>query len=231
MDQASQRRQRFLVDFLHLLFNMIVLFWTGKLFTEYLGNDKLWATYILGGLSGAVLFIVSYLLFPVLRGAAVNSHLIGASAGVIAVLVAIATLLPDYTVFLLIFGAVRLKYIAIASFILYFISIPVGNAGGHIAHIGGALFGFVFVRQLRNGRDLTAWPVRFANMLFSRRRTMKVVHKGPDSAARNHAGKLVSQEMIDQILDKINKSGFDSLTRQEKEILYRASEKPGSKKS
>ena len=102
-------------DFFHILFNMLVLYWMGKLFTEYLGNDKLWATYILGGLAGAALYIIAYSLFPVFDSSS-GTHLMGASAGVIAVLIAMATLLPDYAVLLLFFGPVRLKYIAIFQF-------------------------------------------------------------------------------------------------------------------
>jgi hypothetical protein len=145
---------------------------------------------------------------------------------VIAILVAIATLLPDYTVHLLLFGAVRLKYLAIVSILLYFISIPLGNAGGHIAHLGGALFGFVMVKQLRAGRDLTSWLTGLGNR--KRKVPMKVVSRGgrlanSDEQLREQA--IATQEMVDQILDKINKSGFDSLSKQEKEILYKASGK------
>jgi len=219
------------VDFMHILFNMIILFWTGKLFIEYLGNDKFWATYILGGFSGGFLYLLSYLLFPVLNGVAMNSQLIGASAGVIAILVAVATLLPDYTVHLLLFGPVRLKYIAGISILLFFISIPLGNTGGHIAHIGGALFGFLMVRQLRQGRDLTAWMVRFSRIGRNKKSPLKVVRKSAVQTFMSPGHDAVSQEVIDQILDKINRSGFDSLTQREKDILYKASEKGGRRNS
>jgi membrane associated rhomboid family serine protease len=213
------------MDIMHILFNMLILYWTGRLFTEYLGNEKLWGTYVLGAISGAVLYVVAFNVFPAFEAARSTAYLLGASAGVIAILVAIATLLPDYTVHLLLFGAVRLKYLAIVSILLYFISIPLGNAGGHIAHLGGALFGFIMVKQLRAGRDLTAWLTG----LGSRRRKvpMKVVSRGgrtlSDESIREQA--IATQEMVDQILDKINKSGFDSLSKQEKEILYKASGK------
>lgn len=213
------------MDIMHILFNMLILYWTGRLFTEYLGNEKLWGTYVLGAISGAVLYVVAFNVFPAFEAARSTAYLLGASAGVIAILVAIATLLPDYTVHLLLFGAVRLKYLAIVSILLYFISIPLGNAGGHIAHLGGALFGFIMVKQLRAGRDLTAWLTG----LGSRRRKvpMKVLSRGgrtlSDESIREQA--IATQEMVDQILDKINKSGFDSLSKQEKEILYKASGK------
>lgn len=219
------------VDFMHILFNMIILFWTGKLFIEYLGNDKFWATFILGGVSGGLFYLLSYFFFPVLNGVAMNSQLIGASAGVIAILVAISTLLPEYTVHLLLFGPVRLKYIAAVSILLFFISIPMGNTGGHIAHMGGALFGFLMVRQLRNGRDLTAWMVRLFRFRRMKNPAMKVVRKPViDTYAKPIQG-AATQEVIDQILDKINRSGFESLTQREKDTLYRASEKGGRRNS
>lgn len=211
-------------DVLHILFNMLILYWTGRLFTEYLGNEKLWATYLLGGLTGAVLYIISFNLFPVFAGAKTIAFLLGASAGVIAVLVAVATLLPDYIVHLLILGPVKLKYVAIVSILLYFISIPLGNAGGHIAHLGGALFGFIMIRQLRSGRDLTAWLTGIGK----KKAKMKVVSRQasrPGGEVQFQDTASDSQEVVDRILDKINKSGFDSLTRHEKEILYRASGK------
>lgn len=210
------------VDFFHILFNLLVLFWTGKLFVEYLGNDKLIATYLLGGLTGALIYILSFNIFPVFASVGGSAHLMGASAGVIAVLVAVATLLPDYTVFLIIFGAVRLKYIAIVSILLYAISIPNGNAGGELAHLGGALFGFVMIKQLRNGRDLTKWMTALLKFNFKKKTQMKVVRNTNQSNAS-----VASEELVDRILDKINKSGFDSLTKDEKEILYKASGKRG----
>lgn len=213
-------------DFMHILFNMLILFWTGRLFTEYLGNEKLWGTYVIGALVGAFFYILSFNVLPAFDGAAASSQLLGASAGVIAVLVAIATLLPDYTVHLLIFGAVRLKYVAIVSILLYFISIPLGNAGGHIAHLGGALFGYLMVQQLRKGRDLTGWLTGLTRRKSSGRAPMRVVRKGGEMSDISGAG-ATSQEVIDRILDKINKSGFDSLTKDEKAILYKASGKSG----
>ena len=215
-------------EFLHILFNMLILFWTGRLFIEYLGNDKFWATYILGGISGALFYLAAYNFFPVFTDASGDSRLMGASAGVIAILVAIATLVPDYLVHLLLFGAVRLKYIALIAVIVYTIRIPDGNAGGELSHLGGALFGFLMVKQLRSGRDLTGWLTR----LFSRSGKHRKVHmevvtrksrRGDDD--RYKASQLSTQETIDRILDKINKSGFDSLTKEEKEILYKASNK------
>lgn len=212
-------------DLLHILFNMLILYWTGRLFTEYLGNDKLWATYVLGGLVGGFLYLVSFNLFPAFSAAKQYSFLLGASAGVIAVLVAVATLLPDYIVHLLLIGPVRLKYVAIISILLYFISIPLGNAGGHIAHLGGALFGYLMIVRLRSGSDLTSWLTGLGKR---KKAKMKVVSRQVQRGGTEdtyHDQNAASQEAIDRILDKINRSGFDSLTKQEKEILYKASGK------
>jgi len=213
--------------FLHILFNLLILFWTGRLFTEYLGNAKLWATYVAGALVGGLAYVISFNLLPAFDGALSGSYLLGASAGVIAVLVAVATLLPDYVVHLLLIGPVRLKYVAIFSIVLYFISIPLGNAGGHIAHLGGALFGYLMIIQLRKGRDLTAWLTGLSTMkLKSKPVKMTVVKSGRrrSDADDLHEG-IASQELVDRILDKINKSGFDSLSKEEKQILYKASGK------
>lgn len=211
------------VDFMHIFFNLLIFYWTGRLFTEYLGNARLWATYILGGLTGGVLYILIYNLFPVFGNVISDATLNGASAGVIAVMVAIATLLPDYTVQLLLFGPVKLKYIAIFSIVLYAISIPDGNAGGNIAHLGGAFFGFIMVKQLRSGRDLTAWLVKIgAGRKKARMRVVETKKRG-ETDEDFHDRKKSRQEVIDQILDKISQSGYSSLTAEEKDILFKAS--------
>lgn len=215
-------------DLLHILFNMLVLFWSGRLFSEYLGNRKLTGVYLLGGLSGASLYLLAYQVFPAFDGISSGAHMLGASAGVISVMIGIATLLPEYTVHLLLIGPVRLKFVAAFSVVLYFVSIPMGNAGGHIAHLGGALAGFCIIRALQMGRDLTAWLSVFERKGGGSRsrRQMKVVSRktfSDDESFRRE--QVASQELVDRILDKINKSGFDSLTKEEKEVLYRASKK------
>lgn len=211
-------------SFMHIFFNMLILFWTGKLFTEYLGNDKLWATYILGGLAGAICYLVVYNVFPVFSQGIDSARLLGASAGVIAVMVAIATLLPDYTVQLLLFGPVKLKYIALFSILLYAISIPDGNAGGNIAHLGGAFFGFIMVKQLKKGNDLTAWLVKIAALFNKPRMRVVASQKKRGASEADYAERRKSrQETIDKILDKISQSGYESLTAEEKDILFKAS--------
>jgi membrane associated rhomboid family serine protease len=215
------------VELMHILFNLLVLSWTGRIFTEYLGNDKLWATYLLGGIAGGLLYFIGYNFLPVFSNSEVNVTLIGASAGVVAILVAIATLLPDYTIQLILVGAVKLKYLAIFLVVMYLVSMRDGNAGGELAHLGGAIFGFVMVKQLRAGRDLTAWLVKFGNRVLGKKTSrLKIVSR---SAASDDVllkeRQVNTQDNIDRILDKINRSGFDSLTKDEKDFLYKASGK------
>ncbi|MCK4465314.1 MAG: rhomboid family intramembrane serine protease, partial [Bacteroidales bacterium] len=141
--------------FLHILFNLLWLFWFGKIFLEYLDQKKLVGVYILGGLSGALLYIFSFNVFPVFGSIAAESIAIGASASVIAIVIAISVYVPNYTVYLLFFGPVKIKYIAILIFIFTSVLDFSTNTGGKIAHIGGALFGFIYTRQYRKGTDVS----------------------------------------------------------------------------
>lgn len=214
-------------DWLHIIFNMLNLYWFGMLIREYLGNKKLVSLYILGGFIGGVLYLLFYNFIPffIQRGSA---EMIGASASVLAIIVAAATLLPDYTFNLFLFGPVKIKYIA-AFLVLLSISGAVGqNAGGNVAHLGGALLGYVFIRQLQRGTDLgrpihSFWE--FVNRLFTRRPQMKVSYKRPVATTAGSPGQKPSQLEIDIILDKISKSGYESLSKEEKQKLFRASQK------
>ncbi|HTI58876.1 rhomboid family intramembrane serine protease [Mucilaginibacter sp.] len=202
---------------LHIVFNMLWLFWIGQIFEEYLGNKRTIGLYIMGGLTGALFFVLGYNFIPVFaqENAALNSTVVGASAAVMAIIVATATLLPDYTMVLMLFGPVKLKWLVIAFVILDFLLIAGSNAGGELSHLGGALFGFIYIKQLQRGND---W-VAFFTKMFSRQPKLKVAS---NNAAKN-GGNVPRQEDIDRILDKISQSGYDSLSRQEKEILFRAS--------
>jgi membrane associated rhomboid family serine protease len=205
-------------SFFHILFNMLWLYWIGGILQEYLGNRKVIESYLSGGIFGGLLYIITYNLFPVFKDQISFTYAIGASAGVLAVVVATATLLPDYAISLLFFGPVKLKYLALISIVLDFISIPNGNAGGHIAHIGGALAGFLFIRYLyQRGGHL--FPDKLFN-LFEKKPNFKV-HSG--NKMKGHTVNITSQQEIDAILDKISKSGYDSLSKKEKEILFKAS--------
>ena len=141
--------------FLHILFNLLIFFWFGRLFLQFLSQRQLLGVYILGGLAGAIFYIAAYNLIPAFSFAALFSIALGASASVMAIVIAVATLVPNQEVYMLFFGRVKLKYLAIAIVVLDLISIPIDNAGGHIAHLGGAFIGFLFIRYYRKGTDIT----------------------------------------------------------------------------
>jgi membrane associated rhomboid family serine protease len=218
---------------LHLLFNMITLYWFGRLFVEYLGSDKLIAVYILGGISGAVIYLMAYNLIPNPPEFLLNpSAMVGASAAIYAVMAAIATLLPDYTFLLMFIGPVKLKYIAAASIFLSFLLSVSQNAGGEIAHLGGALMGFVYTKQLQSGINWGSWittTLDWFKNLFRSKPKVKVTYRksGPVSSKAKTSSKShkASQEEIDAILDKISDHGYESLTKEEKEKLFNASKK------
>lgn len=202
----------------HILFNMLWLYWLGMIFLDFLNKRQFTFVYLAGGLLGGVLYLLAYNLIPVFQPRAVSSALLGASAGVSAVIFATATLLPDYAIRMLFFGNVKLKYLALVFIILDVIAIGGFNAGGSLAHIGGALFGFLYIKQLQNGRD---WSLLFRK---KPKRRMRVVKTGPPKATADADAPLEpNQEVVDRILDKISQSGYDSLTKTEKETLFKAS--------
>ncbi len=216
---------------LHILFNMLVLYFGARIFLQFLSEKKLVVTYLLGGLAGGFLYILTFNLFPVFEGVLPISIALGASASVMAVLVAAATYVPNFVVRLIFLGNVKLKYIAIVYIAMDVLSIPKDNAGGHIAHLGGALFGFLYVQQLKKGRDFAAGFAKFLDALkgmFKPKRKMKVVYNKSKQTRNDYeynAQKKASQQKIDAILDKISKSGYDSLSKEEKAILFEQSKK------
>lgn len=217
--------------FFHILINMIWLYFGGKIFQDLMGEHRFMSTYVLGGLAGAVLYIIAYNIFPVFSNVLPIARALGASASVLAIIVAIATKVPNYSVHLIFLGPVKLKYIAIFSVLLDLISFQDGNAGGHIAHLGGALFGFFYVKQLDKGRDWSLWYFKAVSALKSlfkssgNKKRVKVVYKKEKGNKASGKRNTDEQERVDQILDKISKSGYDSLSREEKDILFRASQK------
>lgn len=215
--------------FLHLLFNMIWLYFGGRIFQDLLGEQRFISTYILGGLSGAALYIIAYNVFPVFEGVLPIARAMGASASVLAIIVAIATKTPNYAVHLIFIGQVKLKYIAIFSVLLDLISFQDGNAGGHLAHLGGALFGYLYIRNLDKGRDFSMVYYKWVNTLkalftFKKKSRVKVAYSNKGKS-KNSSRTKDEQEMVDGILDKISKTGYDSLSKEEKDILFRASQK------
>ena len=209
--------------FFHLLWNMLLLFYSGRLLLN-LFSDKIFINnYFLGVIAGGIIFVLSYSLFPVFKGT--YPPMIGASAGVMSVFIFICTYTPEQEIRVLFFN-VKLKYIGIVFFFFDVIQIPYGNAGGHLAHIGGALLGFSYARQLVNGRDIGSGFEQVWQYLFIKKQ-LKTVYKSPNKERFNKANKNGdnSQIKIDAILDKISKSGYDSLSKEDKDFLFEAGKK------
>ncbi|MEZ4985615.1 MAG: rhomboid family intramembrane serine protease [Saprospiraceae bacterium] len=239
--------------FFHLLFNMLMLYWFGRIVGDLLGDHRILPLYLLSGMAGAVVFFISANVL----GYTSESIAYGASGAVMGIVIAAAALAPDMEIRLLLFGNVKLKYIAAVLLIIDIIGIgSMNNTGGHFAHLGGAAFGFYFIYRLRQGDDLSA-PINKAitaiTDFFRRlgqpkdsapRRGPKVAYKNPKASAttgRGYAGRSASeastkstprehdershQERVDAILEKIKESGYDNLTEEEKHFLFNASKK------
>ena len=215
-------------DIWHILFNMLWLYWFGRIFLEYLDERKLVAVYLLGGVCGALVYILSFNIFPAFTSVVAYSVAIGASASVMAIVVAIAAYVPDYTVQLFLFGRIKIKYMALAIFVLTSIMDFSVNSGGKLAHIGGAFFGYFYTINLRHGRDIGKGFNRiidFIVTIFKPRKKLKVTHKKVATEYDYNKIKAEYQKQINSILDKISKGGYDSLTKEEKETLFKESQK------
>lgn len=217
--------------FIHLLFNILGLYWFGKLFLYRLDGSQLLSVYLLGGLLGAIFYVISYNIFPVFES--VNGLLLGASASVFAILVAIAFYDPNNEIHLSFIGTFQLKYVALFYVLLSVIGISASNPGGNIAHLGGAAWGWLYIFQLRKGKDIGAGLVRFLDKisisiqnLFKPKNNLKVTFKQtPRDDHEYNRLKKMEQEEVNRILEKIAKSGYDSLSKGEKEILFRQGKK------
>lgn len=215
-------------DIWHILFNMLWLYWFGRIFLEYLDERKLVAVYLLGGISGALVYILSFNIFPAFTGVVADSVAIGASASVMAIVIAIAAYVPDYTIQLFLFGRIKIKYMALAIFILTSIMDFSVNSGGKLAHIGGAFFGYFYIINLRHGHDIGKGFNRiidFFATIFKPRKKLKVTYKKVATEYDYNKIRVEHQKRINNILDKISKGGYESLTKEEKEALFKESQK------
>ena len=221
----------FHAEFGHLFWNMITLYFFGRIFSEYAGNSRILSVFVYGALCGAALSFLCYLFIPSLQRIEPASCMLGASGGIMAIVVGAATLVPNLQVGLMFIGNVAFKYIALFYVLADLISLQYySNAGGHIAHLGGAAFGFLAMTQFKKGTD---WTRGFNNFfewirsIFSGRQRMKVVHnnkmKKTDEQFNLERNKL--QQQMDAILDKISRSGYESLSKEEKDILFKSSKK------
>ena len=219
----------------HILSNMLILYFSGRMFLTFFSPKRLLNYYFLGAIAGALLFMLSYNVFPAFAGAG-NSYLLGASAAVMAVLLGVTTQAPNMSVRLMIIGSIKLWWIAAFFVISDIVQMPFNNPGGHLAHIGGALLGYVYTTQLQKGRDIGAWFEKLVDgvvSLFSKKEKtpFKKVYKNKNysssksksSKTTHHtAGAKEKQQKIDAILDKISKSGYESLSKAEKDFLFNA---------
>lgn len=215
--------------FFHILGNLITLYWFGSLITEFLGSRRVINLYILGAVFGGILYILAYNFLPLLAPFYKITILVGASAAVYAIMVAAATLLPDYTFYLMFLGPVRIKYIALFLIILSTAETIGLNPGGNFAHLGGALIGYIYVKQLKMGNDLgkpISATLDFLKNIGKPKSKVRVSYRNDKNISSNYAKKNSPDQVeIDRILDKISVSGYNSLSKEEKEELFSASQK------
>ena len=208
------------MSFMHILWNMLFLYWFGKIINDNIGNNALISLYVLGGIIGGLFYMAIYNIVPYYGERVSDSLMLGASAGVFSVVVGSATLMPNYTFYLLLIGPVRIKYIALFYVLLSFFDVAGTNAGGEIAHLGGAFIGYIYIRQLQNGINIGEGIINFINF-FSEKKENKEKKKENIQKETEET----TQDEVDKILDKISESGYSSLTSKEKERLFNASKK------
>ena len=226
----------------HIFWNMLLLYWFGRIVGDFIGDKKVMPLYILGGLVGAIFYYLSFNYFGY-GGEGVTGYALGASAAVMAFVAAAAYLSPDYSINLIIIGPVKLKFIAATLLVLDLVAIGNNiNTGGHIAHLGGFCYGALYVYMLRSGTDLGE-PLydgyEKLKSIFNKNSAAKkkekspvfVRYKAPKSTAskpkrkQSASSDLSLEEKVDKILEKIKVSGYESLSAEEKETLIQASKK------
>ena len=219
------------VGFMHILFNMLWLYWFGNIFLSYFNDRTLGSLYVIGGLAGALLYVIAFNTIPYYLDLG-HGLMIGASASVMAVVMAAAFYRKDATLNLLLFGRVKIIYIALVVFVIDFFSLSSGNnPGGHVAHIGGAIAGYLFATQYKKGKDFTLPISRFLDMianLFKKREKKgahKVVYRRTETDYEYNHKKNQESKNIDAILDKLKQSGYNNLTSEEKRQLFDAGQK------
>lgn len=221
-------------DVMHIFFNMISLYWFGRIALERLSQKQLVGLYILGGLAGAAMYVLSYNLFPYFSVAVHNSYLLGASGAVVAICVAAATLQPNYPIRLMFIGEVKLIWVAIGMVAISVFGITGNNAGGEFAHIGGAIWGYFYAKAWMKGKDysqLVTSVINWFTNTFKRTPKIKVKQGGKQTASRvktdaeYNREKRANEAAIDTILDKIKQRGYESLTADEKRELFDRSKK------
>ena len=208
--------------FFHLIFNLMVLHFAGRLFSTYFTDKQLLGVYILGGIFSGLTFILSYIVI------AKVGLLVGASGAIMAILLSATTYAPFMLLRIPLIGIVKLWHVTFVILLVDLIQLPLDNTGGHIAHLGGALFGFIYIKLLQSGIDLSKGISMildfFVNVFKPKKKTpfIKVHRNTTKKVVNSFTEKDITQKQIDDILDKISKSGYDSLTKEEKEFLFKA---------
>ncbi len=219
-------------QFWHLLINMLWLYWFGRIFLQYFTGRTLGSLYVLGGFGGALLYVVAFNTIPYFLSMD-NSWMIGASAAVMSIVFGAAFYRPNVRINLLFLGSIKIVYIAIAVFLIDFLSLGNnGNPGGHVAHIGGAIVGYLFAIRYQKGNDITAWIGKLLDRIANltkpprgKKSNMKVEYKRNESDHEYNRRKREEQTDIDTILDKLKKTGYGGLSAEEKRKLFDASKK------
>ncbi|PZX92955.1 rhomboid family intramembrane serine protease [Flavobacterium aquariorum] len=210
--------------FFHLLFNMMVLNFASYLFLTFFSSKQYLGLYVLSAIFSGLIFVLGFNLLHY------SGSIIGASAAIMAILVAVTTYSPLMNVRLLLVGNVKLWHITAVIIILDLMQFRLENSGGHISHLAGAFFGFSYIKLLQSGIDLSkivSAILDFFTNLFKKQQTpFKKVHKNYRKPIEKPISKIVvkdkKQQQIDEILDKISKSGYESLSQEEKEFLFQA---------
>ena len=202
----------------HILFNLIAFYFFGDLLQSFIGRKHIFPLFFWGSVAGAILFMLAYNLFPLFKNEINGATLIGASAGVMSILLAATTLSPNMPIGFLIWREMQLKYVAAIFVVIDLINMAGGNAGGHIAHLGGALSGYFYIKQLQNGNDFGKW---FNFNLTERRRNrkLKVFRSEGTKTPKTATEEVFNESKLNKILEKISASGYESLSKMEKEYL------------
>lgn len=202
---------------IHILFNLFILYFIGNLFLDYFNRKQFLVYYFLGVIFGGMVFMLSYNYFPALKTR--ETFLVGASAGVTSIIIGVASLIPNYALRFRFIGDIKLLYIAIILIAIDIIQIPNGNAGGHLAHLGGALIGFLLTTRLNKGKSLILW---MESLLQPKQKSpLSTVHRREKTSVQKKESSNDRQKKIDEILDKISKSGYDALSKEEKDFLFK----------
>lgn len=212
-------------QFLHIVFNMLWFYWFSRFFLMIYNEKQLLGLYITGGLAGAVLYLIAYNLIPFYANQADNI-LLGASASVLAIVMAVTTTAPNKEINLMFIGPVKMKYLALFTIVIDLISITGDNAGGHLAHLGGAAWGWFFVVAIKSGKDMGKYVNVLADAVVSvfkpKPKKMHVKWNRPTTDQDFRNKRASTEQEINLILEKIKKSGYDSLSKDEKQKLFQA---------